>query len=209
MARNISPRCKICRRTGDKLFLKGNRCASDKCAFEKRPFPPGQKSKMRRSKLSNYGIQLREKQRVRKSYGILEKQFKLYFKKAEQKKGVTGTNLLRLLELRLDNIIFRLGFALSRNNARQLVRHSFFSVNGKKVNIPSYLVKEGDVIEIRNNEKREKVIKDNIELTQSRENVEWLEVDEKILKGIVKRVPEREDISEAIQEHFIIELYSK
>jgi len=209
MARNIVPQCKGCRRTGEKLFLKGNRCMSDKCAMEKRPFPPGQTGKGRKAKLSNYGIQLKEKQKVKKMYGVLEKQFKIYFAKAEQKKGVTGLNLLRFLELRLDNIVYKLGFSLSRSHARQLVRHSFFTVNGKVVNIPSYQVKVGDIVDIRDNEDRIKSIKKHLELTQNRKVPEWMESDKEKIAGKMIRLPEREELDQSIRENFIVELYSK
>ncbi|MBU0650691.1 30S ribosomal protein S4 [bacterium] len=209
MARNIVPQCKQCRRTGEKLFLKGNRCASDKCALDRRPYAPGHLGKSRRGKLSNYGVQLREKQKVKKIYGVMENQFRIYFKLAERKKGVTGTMLLRLLELRLDNVIFRLGFGLSRNHSRQLARHAFFSVNGKKVSIPSYRLREGDVIELRESEGRIKKIKESLELTQNRSVPEWLQVDLNKFTGKVLRVPEREDIEKTINEQLIVELYSK
>ncbi len=209
MARQTGAQCKICRRIGEKLFLKGNRCSSDKCAIERRPYPPGRAGKGRRSKLSNYGVQLREKQKSKKMFGMLEKQFRLYFKLADRKKGVTGTNLLRLLEYRLDSIVYRLGFALSRNNARQLVRHRFFTVNGKTVDIPSFQVKPEDVIAVRDKESKVKQIKENMELTQSRSIPEWLECHGEKLTASVKRIPEREDMEQIINEQFIVELYSK
>ncbi len=209
MARSVGPQCRVCRRINEKLFFKGNRCMSDKCALEKRGYPPGQFGKTRRIKLSNYGLQLREKQKVKKIYGVLERQFRNYFETADRKKGVTGTNLLSLLELRLDNVVYRCSFGLSRNHARQIVRHSFFKVNGKVVNIPSYIVKEGDIFEICDKEDRVKCIKSNLELTENRNIPEWLEVDRDKIQGKVIRLPQREDIDQAIEEQVIVELYSK
>jgi small subunit ribosomal protein S4 len=210
MGRSLGARCKICRASGQKLFLKGNRCDSDKCAMEKRPYPPGQHGRMgSRRKVSNYGVQLKEKQKVKKSYGLMEKQFKLYFKEADRLKGVTGTNLLRILERRFDNVVYRLGMALSRNNARQMVRHDFFLVNGKKVNIPSYLIKEGDVIEANPKENKTKRVQENLELTSSVKLPEWLSAEEDRLKGAFVRLPEREEMDQSIYEQMIVELYSK
>lgn len=208
MARQLGPLCKLCRREGVKLFLKGTRCTTDKCAFARRSYAPGQHGQ-KRVKLSNYGMQLREKQKARRLYGILERQFRLYFFMAERSRGVTGDMLLQLLERRLDNVIFRLAFTPSRQSARQLVRHGFVLVNDKKVNIPSYLVKEGDRIQIRPKEKLKKKIQDDIELTKERGIPAWLEIDRQNLKAEIKRFPVKEDIGEEIQAQLIVELYSK
>ncbi len=210
MARTLGAQCKMCRRIGEKLFLKGNRCSSDKCAVERRPFPPGPKAaKGRRSKLSNYGLQLREKQKIKKIYGVLEKPFRRYFELSERKKGVTGTNLLRYLELRLDNVVYRLGFALSRKHARQLVKHALFTVNGKNVNIPSYILRVNDEIRVRSKENWIKHLNDNMELTQNREKTDWLELGSDKLSGKLTRLPEREDMNQTVEEQKVVELYSK
>ncbi len=208
MARQRLPFCKLCRREGTKLFLKGSRCTTDKCAFTRRGYAPGQHGQ-KRAKLSDYGIQLREKQKAKRIYGVLERQFRGYFAVAERSQGVTGEVLLQLLERRLDNIIFRLTFAPSRQSARQLVRHGSVSVNGRKVNIPSYLVKEGDTISVKVKEKQKKKIMDDIEFAKERGVPTWLEVDIANLKGRVKRLPIKDDIGYAIQEQLIVELYSK
>ncbi len=208
MARYRDSVCKQCRREGQKLFLKGDRCISDKCSFEKRSYPPGQHG-TRRSKFSEYGIQLREKQKAKRIYGLLEKQFSLYFKKADRKKGVTGENLLRLLEQRLDNVVFRLGFASSRSSARQLVKHNHFVVNGKKVNIPSFSVKKGDVIEVKFESKDLKCINDFLNKKDSKLIPQWLGLDGNNLKGTVLSMPNREDITVPVQEQLIVELYSR
>jgi small subunit ribosomal protein S4 len=191
-----------------KLYLKGDRCYSDKCAFERRGYPPGQHGQGR-AKFSSYGVQLREKQKVKRMYGLLEKQFRNFFAKAERKKGITGTNLLIFLERRLDNMIYRLGFANSRNEARQLVLHSHFSVNGHKVNIPSYLVDVGDVIELR--EKSRKVVKigESLEAVARRGVPAWLELDKENFRGRIVALPSREDLTMPIREQLIVELYSK
>ena len=191
-----------------KLFLKGDRCFSDKCSFDRRGFPPGEHGQ-KRSKQSDYGIQLREKQKVRRIYGVSEKQFRIAFKKADRQKGITGTNLLSLLETRLDNTVFRLGFVNSRNQGRHFVRHNHFTVNGKKVNIPSYQVKKGDVIELREKSKAIQAITDSLEAIVRRGVPQWLEIDKEKFKGEVKGVPAREDITLPIQEQLIVELYSK
>jgi len=198
----------LCRREGVKLFLKGTRCNTDKCAVAKRAYAPGQHGQ-KRTKLSDYGIQLREKQKAKRIYGILEKQFRNYFFMAERSSGVTGEVLLQLLERRLDNVIFRLACATSRRSARQLVRHGSVLVNSKKVNIPSYLVKEGDAIEIKAKEKLKKKILDDIEFAKDRGVPAWLEADHAKLKGQVKRLPIKDDIGYEIQEQLIVELYSK
>jgi small subunit ribosomal protein S4 len=190
------------------LYLKGDRCYTDKCAIERRHYPPGQHGH-RRAKLSDYGVQLREKQKVRRIYGVLEKQFRGYFEKAERQKGVTGTNLLILLERRLDNISYRLGFANSRAQARQLVRHSQILVNGRKVNLPSYLVKVGDTIQVAEEGRNLPIIRDALEAVARRGLPAWLELEKEEAKGRVIIFPGREDITMPIQEHFIVELYSK
>lgn len=209
MARQRKPLCKLCRREGTKLFLKGSRCNTDKCAVTRKAYAPGQHGQ-KRSKLSDYGIQLREKQKAKKIYGVLERQFKHYFSMAERSKGVTGEVLLQLLERRLDNVIYRLPFASSRQGARQLVRHGMVYVNDKKVNIPSYLVSEGDVIKVKSDEKLKKKIQDTAELTKDARAIPaWLAADYADLKGGVKRLPIKADIGYAIQEQLIVELYSK
>ncbi len=208
MARQIGPSCKLCRREGVKLFLKGTRCATDKCAITRRKYAPGQHGQ-KRIKLSDYGLQLREKQKAKKIYGLLEKQFRKYFFMAERSSGVTGEVLLQFLERRLDNVIFRLGLTASRRSARQLVRHGAALVNNKKVNIPSFLAKEGDIITITAKEKFKKKIQDDIELAKDRGVPAWLEADHANLKGQVKRLPVKKDIGYEIQEQLIVELYSK
>lgn len=208
MAKQQGPSCKLCRREGVKLFLKGTRCTTDKCALTKRTYAPGQHGQKRR-KLSDYGVQLREKQKAKRIYGILERQFRHYFLIAERSRGITGEVLLQLLERRLDNVIYRLAFATSRQGARQVVRHGSVLVNTKKVNIPSYLVEEGDIVEIRAKEKLKKKIQDDIELTKDRSIPTWLEVDRTNLKGQVKRFPIKDDIGDEIQAQLIVELYSK
>jgi len=200
--------CRLCRREGMKLYLKGDRCYSDKCAVERRNYPPGQHGQ-RRPKFSNYGEQLREKQKVKRIYGVLEKQFRRYFEMADRQKGITGVNLLILLERRLDNMVFRLGFASSRNEARQLVRHNHFRVNGRKVNIPSYLVKPGDVIELREKSRKIQRIQDSLEAVVRRGVPSWLELDKDRFRGRVLALPTREDLTMPIREQLIVELYSK
>jgi small subunit ribosomal protein S4 len=190
------------------LYLKGDRCYTDKCAIERRHYPPGQHGQ-RRSKLSDYGLQLREKQKVKRIYGVLEKQFRSYFEKAERQKGVTGTNLLVFLERRLDNIVYRLGFANSRAQARQLVRHNFILVNGARVNLPSYLVKSGDVIKVSEKGRKVALILDAMEAVARRGCPPWLEFNKDEAQGRVTMFPTREDITMPIQEHLIVELYSK
>jgi len=208
MARQTGAVCKLCRREGVKLFLKGTRCTTDKCALSRRSYAPGQHGQGRK-KPTEYGIQLREKQKARRIYGILERQFRHYFAIAERSKGVTGEVLLQLLERRLDNVVFKLAFATSRQSARQLVRHGAVLVNDRKVNIPSYLVEEGDIVKIKAKEKLKKNILDNIELAKDRGIPVWLEADHTNLKGIVKRFPLKADIGDEIQEQLIVELYSK
>ncbi len=200
--------CRICRREGMKLYLKGNRCDTEKCAFERRGYAPGQHGQKRR-KDTEYGLQLREKQKVKRIYGLYEKQFRRYFSMASRKKGVTGETLLQLLEQRLDNTIYRLGFAESRYQARQVVRHGMVLVNGKKVDIPSYLLKAGDKISILDKYKENVVIKRSLETLQKKNVPEWLEVDAGSFSGIFKKIPTKEEIALPIQEQLIVELYSK
>ncbi|MGQ9646740.1 MAG: 30S ribosomal protein S4 [Thermodesulfobacteriota bacterium] len=208
MARYTKSACRLCRRENLKLFLKGERCYTEKCAMDRRNYAPGQHGQDRR-KFSDYGAQLREKQKVRRLYGLLESQFRNTFKEADRQKGITGEVLLFLLERRLDNIVYRLGFANSRNEARQLVRHNHFSVNQKKVNIPSYLVKPGDVIEVREKSKKVARIQEALEGVARRGVPQWLELDKDQMKGSVKSMPTREEITIPIQEKLIVELYSK
>lgn len=209
MARYTEASCRQCRREGMKLYLKGERCYStNKCAFERRPTPPGQHGK-RRTKISEYGLQLREKQKVKRIYGVLEKQFAHYFDLAEKQKGITGSNLLEILETRLDNVVYRLGLATSRKEARQLVQHAHFLINGKKVNVPSYLVKEGDTIEVKAKSKKSPKFKEILEATENRAVAPWLSADLDTLSGKVIGRPTREDIDVEIAEHLIVELYSK
>lgn len=208
MARYTGAVCRLCRREGQKLFLKGERCYTDKCGIQRRAYAPGQHGQGRK-KLSEYGIQLREKQKARRYYGVLESQFRHYFEMANKKAGVTGENLLSILESRLDNVVYRLGFGTSRPEARQLVLHGHFTVNGKKVNIPSYLVKVGDVIAIKEDSKSSEKIKSVIETTSSRVVPKWLDLDNNTLTGKVVAVAQREDIDLPLEEHLIVELYSK
>jgi len=209
MAKYLGASCRLCRREMMKLFLKGTRCYTEKCAVARRAFPPGQHGQMRGAKLSNYGIQLREKQKVKRIYGIMERQFRRYFQIAAKTKGVTGKVLLQQLERRLDNVIFRLCFATSHVQARQIVRHGSVTVNSRKVNIPSYPVRQGDLIEVKGKDGVKKAIKVNIDLSKDRGVPQWLEADLENLKGKVLRLPDREDIQMPIQEQLIVELYSK
>ncbi len=208
MARYTGPVCKLCRREGMKLYLKSDRCYTDKCAVERRSYPPGQHGQLR-GKISEYALQLREKQKVKRMYGLMETQFLNTFRKAERKRGVTGENLMVLLERRLDNVVYRLGFAGSRREARILVTHGHFRVNGRKVNIPSYLIKENDVIEVAENRKKVARFAENIGAVERRGVPEWLSLDRDNLKGTVVRLPKRDDITVPVQEHLIVELYSK
>lgn len=208
MARYTKSACRLCRRENLKLFLKGERCYTEKCAIDRRSYAPGQHGQNRR-KFSDYGAQLREKQKVKRLYGLLESQFRNTFKEADRQKGITGEVLLFLLERRLDNAVYRLGFANSRNEARQLVRHNHFSVNQSKVNIPSYLVKPGDVIEVREKSKKVVRIQEALEGVARRGIPQWLELDKDQMKGNVKSIPTREEITIPIQEKLIVELYSK
>lgn len=208
MARYTGPVCRLCRQEGMKLFLKGTRCEMAKCAIERGKPAPGMHVAKRR-KLSSYGEQLREKQRLRRSYGILEGQFRILFNRAQKKKGITGDNLLKLLETRLDNVVFRLGFALSRAQARQLVRHGHFRIKNHTVDIPSYQVRTGEIIEVKLKERCRKIIMKSIEVTEKREVPAWLSVNRQELKGEVLRSPERADITVAVNEQLVVELYSK
>ena len=209
MGRYIGPSCRLCRREGMKLFLKGTKCYTPKCPIEKRAFPPGQHGKIR-VKLSDYGIQLREKQKVKRIYGVLERQFKRYFSVAQKAKGVTGQMLLETLESRLDNVLYRMGFATSRREGREMVRHRAVTVNGRLVDIPSQPVKVGDVIHIapsRNGQAKR--IKENLDRTKDRPAPAWIQIDPQQLKGIIVRMPQKDDIGLPIQEQLIVELYSK
>ena len=206
MARDTSPQCKQCRREGQKLFLKGERCLTEKCAVERRSYPPGEHGRGR-IKQSEYLLQLREKQKARRYYGLLEKQFRLYYERATRGSGVTGENLLRMLETRLDNVVYRLGFAASRAQARQIIRHGHFQVNGRRVNIPSYQVRPNDVVSLKAGSPVEQVVRDATDLTAS--VASWLQADHDNLTGKVLKLPERTDIDTPVQEQLIVELYSK
>jgi small subunit ribosomal protein S4 len=208
LARYTDARCRICRREKMCLYLKGDRCYTDKCGFQRRSYAPGQHGQSR-GKISDYGLQLREKQKVKRMYGLLEEQFRGYFERAERQKGVTGTNLLVLLERRLDNVAYRLGFANSRPEARQLVRHGHILVNGQKVTLPSYLVKAGDVIQVAEKSRQRPTVRDAMEAAARRGWPAWLELNKEEAKGRVAMFPTREDITMPIQEHLIVELYSK
>jgi len=208
MARYTGPVCKLCRREGEKLFLKGNRCATIKCSFEKKSYAPGQHGASQRTKISEYGIQLREKQKIKRMYGILEAQFRNYFKKANKQKGITGENLVKLLESRFDNVVYRLGFASSRNQARQLIRHRHFLVNDKLVNIPSYLISEGDIIKVKEKSKKLDAIHDSLKRVKE-STYNWLTIDKASLSGTFIQVPERADVPLNANEQLVVELYSK
>ena len=209
MARYTDSVCRQCRRENLKLFLKGDRCYSDKCAFDRRTYPPGQHGERRGRKPSDYGVQLREKQKVKRMYGLSEKQFHLFFSKAERQKGITGTNLLVMLERRLDNVVYRLGFASSRAQARQFVRHRHVLVNGKRVDIPSFVVKISDTVEVREKSKKIQAFQDSLDAVVRRGVPQWLELEKDSMKGMVKNFPIREDLTMPIQEQLIVELYSK
>jgi len=208
MARYINAVCRLCRREGEKLFLKGTKCSTEKCPAVKRSYAPGQHGQ-NRPKLSNYGLQLREKQKVKRMYGVLERQFRRYFKIASKSRGVTGRILLQQLERRLDNCIFRMGLAVSRPQARQIVRHNFVYINAKRVNIPSYLINKDDIIEVKTKDSALKKIRETMELSRDRTIPSWLEFNAKELKAKVLRLPEKDDIQHIIQEQLIVELYSK
>ncbi len=209
MARYTGSVCRICRRENLKLFLKGDRCYGDKCSFDRRSYAPGDHGQRRRGKISDYGIQLREKQKVKRMYGLSEKQFRLFFKKADMQKGITGTNLLVLLERRLDNVVYRLGFVNSRSQGRHFVRHNHFLVNGKKVNIPSYLIKVGDEISVGEKSKKIQVVTDAMQAVVRRSIPQWLDLEKAQMTGVVKNFPVREDLTMPMQEQLIVELYSK
>ena len=211
LARYTGPVCRLCRREGNKLFLKGQRCFSEKCAVEKRNFVPGEHGRMtrRRMQIIGYGLQLREKQKVKRIYGVMEKQFRNYFARAARRKGITGELLLQFLERRLDNIVFRLSFATSRNQARQLVRHGHLKVNGNRVNIPSYLVRPGDEISVQPKSRKNVFIQSSLEEAVGRGIPEWLDLQAEEFKGQVLELPKREHINIPIEEQLIVELYSK
>ena len=208
MARYIGPACKLCRREGEKLFLKGERCYTDKCAFDRRPYPPGQHGQ-RRTKVTEYGIRLREKQKVRRIYGVLERQFRRYFAEADRIKGVTGENLLSLLERRLDSVCYRIGFAATRSDGRQLVRHGHVKVNGKVASIPSFLVKPNDVITVHERSKEFGRLSGALEAVERRGVPEWLELDKANKTATVRSMPVREAITLPIREQLIVEFYSR
>jgi small subunit ribosomal protein S4 len=207
MARYRDAKCRLCRREGQKLFLKGARCFTDKCAIERRNYPPGQHG-LNRGKLTPYGVQLREKQKAKRIYGVLESQFRKYFQWAEREKGVTGENLLRLLELRLDNVVHRFGFAASRRESRQMVAHGHFAVNGRKASVPSILLKVGDVVSLRPSSKLAPRIDDNLNAGRG-QTPQWLEVEPNERRGAIRSLPLREDIQIPVTEQLIVELYSK
>jgi small subunit ribosomal protein S4 len=209
LARNLDPKCRQCRREGEKLFLKGEKCFTDKCAIEKRNFPPGQHGQRRNQRLSDYGVQLREKQKLRRIYGILEGQFRGYYADADRQKGITGENLLQLLECRLDNVAYRMGFGASRTEARQIVRHNSILVNGKRVNIPSYQVRPGDEVGVADACKQQLRIKGALEAAEQRGFPEWISVDVKAFKGTFKAKPQRDELPSTINESLVVELYSK
>jgi small subunit ribosomal protein S4 len=209
MARDLGPKCRQCRREGEKLFLKGEKCFTDRCAVERRSYAPGQHGQKSGSRMSDFGKQLREKQKLRRTYGVLERQFRNTYAEAASSKGVTGERLLQLLETRLDNIAYRMGFGASRTEARQVVRHNGIHVNGKRVNIPSYQVRPGDVVEVTGKAKEQLRIKASSEAAEGRGFPEWLEVDAKALKGTFKSLPARADLPSTVNESLIIELYSK
>jgi small subunit ribosomal protein S4 len=208
LARYTFSTCRICRRENLKMYLKGDRCYTDKCSIERRPYPPGQHGQGR-VKFSGYGVQLREKQKVKRMYGLLESQFRGYYHRASAAKGKTGENLLQQLELRLDNVVFRMGFADTRNEARQLVRHGHFTVNGKRVNIPSFAVRPGTTIEVAEKSRKMVRIAEALETVDRRGVPQWIELDKKSFRGVVKSAPNREDLTMPIQEQLIVELYSK
>lgn len=209
MARYTGSVCRICRRENLKLFLKGDRCYSDKCAFDRRGYPPGQHGQRRRGKVSDYGIQLREKQKVKRMYGLSEKQFRLFFDRAERQKGITGVNLLVMLERRLDNVVYRMGFVNSRSQGRHFVRHKHFLVNGKRVNIPSYVINKGDVVTVREKSRKVQFISGALDAVVRRGVPAWIELEKDKFQGVIKGDPVREDLTMPIQEQLIVELYSK
>ena len=209
MAKYTGPRCRLCRRETEKLFLKGEKCLTGKCPIENRAFPPGQHSQSRRARLSDYALQLREKQKMRRIYGVLERQFRLYYKEADRRKGSTGENLLQMLESRLDNVVWRMGFAVSRSESRQLVRHNGVIVNGNKANIPSYQLRPGDVVSVTEKARKQLRVQAAMDIIQQRGIPEWLDVDAKKFEGLFKARPERSELPAEINEHLVVELYSK
>jgi small subunit ribosomal protein S4 len=209
LARNLDAKCRQCRREGEKLFLKGEKCFTDKCSVERRAYPPGQHGQKKNQRLSDYAGQLREKQKLRRVYGVLEKQFRLTYQRAENEHGITGESLLQLLESRLDNVAFRMGFGASRSEARQVVRHNGVMINGKRVNIPSYQVRAGDVVEVADKAKAHLRVKSAIQAAEQRGFPEWLDVDAKAMKGTFKAKPQRSELPATINEHLVVELYSK
>ena len=209
MARNLDPKCRQCRREGEKLFLKGEKCFTDKCAVERRAYAPGQHGQRKNQRISEYGGQLREKQKLRRVYGILERQFRLTYRDAERQRGVTGEALLQNLESRLDNVAYRMGFGASRSEARQVVRHNAILVNGKRVNIPSYRLRPGDVVEVAEKARAQLRVKAAVEAAEQRGFPEWLEVDAKDMKGTFKARPQRAELPATINEQLVVELYSK
>jgi len=208
VARNLDAKCRQCRREGEKLFLKGEKCFTDKCAVERRNYPPGQHGQ-KGGRLSDYGVQLREKQKLRRIYGMLERQFRNNYKLADSQRGITGVNLLQLLECRLDTVSYRMGFGASRSEARQIVRHNGIRVNGRRINIPSYQVRPGDVVEVAEKAKTHLRIKASVEAAEQRSFPEWIEVDVKAMKGTFKAKPERSELPATINESLVVELYSK
>lgn len=208
MARYIGAKCRLCRREGEKLFLKGEKCYSSKCPIENRAFPPGQHGQ-RRTRLSDYALQLREKQKLRRVYGVLEQQFRLYYQQADRRKGATGENLLRILEGRLDNVVYRMGFAASRTEARQLVRHNGIRVNGRKLNIPSYQVRPNDEVAVAEGVRKHLRVQAALDMAQQRGVPGWMDVDAKGMKGVFKVAPERSELPAEINENLVVELYSK
>ena len=208
MARYIGPKCRLCRREGTKLFLKGDKCFSSKCAIENRPTPPGVHG-ARRTRLSDYAVQLREKQKLRRTYGVLERKFRTYYKEAARLKGSTGENLLQLLESRLDNVVYRMGFAASRDEARQLVRHKGIEVNGRKVNVPSYQLQGSDIVSVTEKSLKQGRIQGALDVAQQRGFSDWIDVDVKKMSGVFKAAPERSELPSDINEHLVVELYSK
>lgn len=209
MARNLDPKCRQCRREGEKLFLKGEKCFTDKCAIERRSYAPGQHGQKSGQRLSGYGVQLREKQKIRRIYGVLERQFRKVYAEADRKRGQTGENLLQLLEGRLDSVAYRMGFGASRAEARQVVRHNGVKVNGKRVNIPSYTLRPGDVVELADHSKGHLRVKAALEAAESRGFPEWLEVDAKAGKGVFKAFPQRAELPATLNEGLVVELYSR
>lgn len=209
MARNLDPKCRQCRREGEKLFLKGEKCFTDKCAIERRAYAPGQHGQRSGQRMSDYGVQLREKQKIRRLYGVLESQFRKVYAEADRRRGQTGENLLQLLEGRLDSVVYRMGFGASRAESRQLVRHNGINVNGRRVNIPSYVVRPGDVVELTDGSRAQLRVKAALEAANSRGFPEWLEVDVKAGKGVFKAYPQRAELPPTINENLVVELYSR